>query len=89
MHVLLPADRGRVADGVRGDLRRPAPVHRLVLYDVDKVLDAASVEDDKDLYEAQRQLILDPNDPDVIAGARPKGFPTSGSPQHNGRRSTH
>ena len=28
MHVLLPADRGGPADGVLGDLRRPAAVHR-------------------------------------------------------------
>ena len=31
----------------------------LVLYDVDRVLAAASVENDTDLYEAQRQILLD------------------------------
>jgi nitrate reductase beta subunit len=41
----------------------------LVLYDVDRVLEAASVENDTDLYEAQRQILLDPTDPEVIAGA--------------------
>ncbi len=28
VHVLLPADRGRAADGVLGDVRRPAALHR-------------------------------------------------------------
>ena len=52
----------------------------LVLYDVDRVLAAASVENDTDLYEAQRQILLDPTDPEVIAGARtPRASPTSGS----------
>jgi nitrate reductase beta subunit len=46
----------------------------LVLYDVDRVLEAASVADDKDLYEAQRQILLDPTDPQVIAGARASGI---------------
>lgn len=40
----------------------------LVLYDVDQVLQAASVESDTDLYEAQRRILLDPHDPRVIAG---------------------
>ena len=43
----------------------------LMLYDADKVLEAASVEDDHDLYEAQRDVFLDPNDPEVRA--RPSG----------------
>ena len=46
----------------------------LVLYDVDRVLEAASVADDTDLYEAQRQILLDPTDPEVIAGARAEGI---------------
>ena len=46
----------------------------LVLYDVDRVLAAASVENDTDLYEAQRQILLDPADPEVIAGARAEGI---------------
>ena len=46
----------------------------LVLYDVDRVLDAASVPDEKDLYEAQRQILLDPHDPEVIAAARAEGI---------------
>lgn len=46
----------------------------LVLYDVDRVLEAASVEDEKDLYEAQRRILLDPNDPGVITAARAAGM---------------
>ena len=46
----------------------------LVLYDVDRVLAAASVENDTDLYEAQRQILLDPTDPEVIAGAHAEGI---------------
>jgi nitrate reductase beta subunit len=46
----------------------------LVLYDVDRVLEAASVENETDLYEAQRELILDPSDPEVIAAARAEGI---------------
>ena len=36
---------------------------------------AASVADDKDLYEAQLGLMLDPSDPRVIADARASGIP--------------
>jgi nitrate reductase beta subunit len=47
----------------------------LVLYDVDRVTAAASVADEKDLFEAQLDLFLDPSDPDVIAAARREGIP--------------
>ncbi|MGW7408643.1 nitrate reductase subunit beta [Streptomyces sp. NPDC054833] len=47
----------------------------LVLYDVDRVLDAACTPDDTDLYEAQRGVFLDPNDPEVIAAAERDGIP--------------
>ncbi|HET7388956.1 MAG TPA: 4Fe-4S dicluster domain-containing protein, partial [Nocardioidaceae bacterium] len=46
----------------------------LMLYDADKVLEAAATPNDKDLYEAQRQILLDPTDPEVIAGARAEGI---------------
>lgn len=46
----------------------------LVLYDVDRVLEAASVENDTDLYEAQCRILLDPNDPEVITAARAEGI---------------
>ena len=45
----------------------------LFLYDADRVLEAASVENDQDLYEAQLDLLLDPNDPEVIRQARLDG----------------
>jgi nitrate reductase beta subunit len=47
----------------------------LMLYDADKVLEAASTEDDHDLYEAQRSVFLDPNDPDVVRAAEQAGIP--------------
>ena len=48
----------------------------LFLYDADAVTAAASVTDDKDLYEAQLDLILDPSDP-AGHGRRPgrQGIP--------------
>ncbi|HET7305971.1 MAG TPA: nitrate reductase subunit beta [Segeticoccus sp.] len=47
----------------------------LVLYDADKVLEAASTEDDQDLYEAQRSVFLDPDDPEVQREAERAGIP--------------
>ncbi|UCZ91738.1 nitrate reductase subunit beta [Gordonia sp. WA4-43] len=47
----------------------------IFLYDADAVTAAASVPDDRDLYEAQLDLMLDPEDPDVIAAARRDGIP--------------
>lgn len=47
----------------------------IFLYDADAVTDAASTPDEKDLYEAQLDLLLDPEDPGVIAAARADGIP--------------
>ncbi len=47
----------------------------LVLYDADRVLDAASTPDDTDLYDAQRRVFLDAHDPAVIAEAERAGIP--------------
>ncbi len=47
----------------------------VVLYDADRVLDAASVENEQDLYAAQRSLLLDPDDPEVQAAAEQAGIP--------------
>jgi nitrate reductase / nitrite oxidoreductase, beta subunit len=47
----------------------------LMLYDADRVLEAASTVDEHDLYEAQRQVFLDPNDPTVVAAAERAGIP--------------
>jgi nitrate reductase beta subunit len=47
----------------------------LVLYDADKVLAAAITPDESDLYEAQRGVFLDPDNPQVIAEAERAGIP--------------
>ena len=61
----------------------------LVLYDVDRVLAAASVENDTDLYEAQR---ADPARPERSGGHRaaraPRASPTSGSRPRSDPRCT-
>ncbi len=49
----------------------------VLLYDSEQIKDAASVPDEKDLYQAQCDLFLDPNDPDVIARAKADGIPDS------------
>jgi nitrate reductase beta subunit len=46
----------------------------VLLYDADKIESAASVEDEQDLYEAQLDMLLDPNDAEVIAQARKDGI---------------
>ena len=45
-----------------------------MLYDADKVLEAAVIPDDHDLYEAQRSVFLDPNDPEVVREAEKAGI---------------
>ena len=47
----------------------------VLLYDADRIQEAASVEHDRDLYQAQLDIFLDPNDPKVIAQARLDGIP--------------
>mgnify|MGYP005810630705 CR=1 FL=1 len=46
----------------------------VLLYDADRLKDAAS-RPDRDLVAAQRELILDPRDPAVLAAARASGVP--------------
>ncbi|MBX3068015.1 MAG: nitrate reductase subunit beta [Cryobacterium sp.] len=46
----------------------------LMLYDADRVLEAASVEDEHELLDAQRSVLLDPFDPEVIATAKAGGM---------------
>jgi nitrate reductase beta subunit len=46
----------------------------LFLYDADRVTEAASVENEHDLYDAQLDLLLDPHDPRVMAAARHEGI---------------
>jgi len=47
----------------------------LMLYDADKVLEAAATNDEHGLYEAQREVFLDPHDPDVVREAERAGIP--------------
>ena len=47
----------------------------VMLYDADRIEQAAGVEDEKQLYDAQLDVFLDPNDPAVIAAARADGVP--------------
>ncbi|WP_121866114.1 nitrate reductase subunit beta [Glutamicibacter nicotianae] len=47
----------------------------LVLYDADAVAAAASVKNEHELLDAQRNVLLDPNDPAVIEAARAEGIP--------------
>ncbi|MGD9814631.1 MAG: nitrate reductase subunit beta [Hyphomonadaceae bacterium] len=46
----------------------------VILYDADRIEEAASA-DDKDLYEKQLEIFLDPNDPRIVAQARTDGVP--------------
>src|SRR5699024_5824487 len=43
--------------------------------DADRVLEAASVEDEHELYDAQRSVLLDPHDPEVQRQAEVDGVP--------------
>lgn len=47
----------------------------VMLYDADRIAEAASATNEKDLYEEQLKLFLDPKDPKVIAQARRDGVP--------------
>lgn len=46
----------------------------VLLYDADRVQEAASTPDEKDLYQAQCDLFLNPHDPAVIGQARKDGI---------------
>ena len=46
----------------------------VMLYDADRVADAASEPDEKKLYARQLEVFLDPNDPEIIAEARKQGI---------------
>lgn len=47
----------------------------VLLYDADRIEEAAAVADEQDLYQAQLDIFLDPNDPEVIAAARKENIP--------------
>ncbi|GAF38571.1 respiratory nitrate reductase beta chain [Agrilactobacillus composti DSM 18527 = JCM 14202] len=46
----------------------------VILYDADRVKEAAEEPDDTKLYERQLDLFLDPNDPEVVAEAQKAGI---------------
>jgi nitrate reductase beta subunit len=48
-----------------------------MLYDADRIMEAASVPAEKDLYLAHLNIFLDPFDPAVIEAARKEGIPDS------------
>ena len=60
----------------------------VLLYDADRIEEAASVEHDRDLYQAQLDIFLDPNDPQVIEQARIDGIPENGWRRRTRVRST-
>ncbi|MDR3435110.1 nitrate reductase subunit beta [Telmatospirillum sp.] len=47
----------------------------VMLYDADRIEQAASARSDADLYQAQLDIFLDPHDPEVITQARADGIP--------------
>ena len=47
----------------------------VILYDADRIEEAASVPNEEDLYEAQLGIFLNPHDPEIIAEARKQGIP--------------
>lgn len=59
------------------DLRRAYSLFGVLLYDADKIKETASTPNEKDLYQAQLDVFLDPNDPAVIERALKDGVPMS------------
>jgi len=49
----------------------------VLLYDADKIEQAASTQNEQDLYQAQLDIFLDPNDPEVIKAAKAAEIPDS------------
>jgi nitrate reductase / nitrite oxidoreductase, beta subunit len=49
----------------------------VLLYDADRIEEAASCENEQDLYQEQLDVFLDPKDEEVIAEARAAGIPES------------
>jgi nitrate reductase beta subunit len=47
----------------------------LFLYDVDRVSEAAATPDEGDIYQAHLDILLDPDNPEVMAAARRDGIP--------------
>lgn len=47
----------------------------VMLYDADRISDAAGTDDEQNLYQSQMDIFLDPNDPEVIKQALADGVP--------------
>ncbi|UNA35641.1 nitrate reductase subunit beta [Klebsiella variicola subsp. variicola] len=60
----------------------------VLLYDADAIENAASTENEKDLYQRQLDVFLDPNDPKVIEQALKDGVPQGSLRLRSSRRST-
>ncbi len=60
----------------------------VLLYDADRIEDAASTEHETDLYERQCDVFLNPHDPAVIEEALKQGILKTSSTPPNGRRCT-
>ena len=75
--LLLPADRGRPADDLLGDLRRPAALPRPRSSTTPTRCSTPPRHPDRrDLYHAQLSVFLDPHDPQVQAAGQPRqGIP--------------
>ena len=75
MHVLLPAHRGRHPDGVLGDVRGRLRYIGLVLYDADKVLEAASRRTSTTSTRRSGRASSTPTTPTVHRAAERAGIP--------------
>ncbi|WP_140986147.1 nitrate reductase subunit beta [Asticcacaulis tiandongensis] len=49
----------------------------VLLYDADRIEEAAATKDEENLYQAQLDIFLDPFDPEVIKAAKAEGIPDS------------
>ncbi|QPK79983.1 nitrate reductase subunit beta [Corynebacterium lizhenjunii] len=49
----------------------------VILYDADRVAEAAATENEQDLFEAQKSIMLNPHDPEVVKAAQAEGIPHS------------
>lgn len=47
----------------------------VILYDADRIEEAASVEDERELYDSQCGIFLDPHDSDIVEEAMRQGIP--------------
>jgi nitrate reductase beta subunit len=86
MHLLLSPDRGGAADGMFETVGRIRYLG-VMLYDADRIEEAASAENVQDLYQAQLDIFLDPHDPAVIEQARRMECPKHGWRRRGIRRS--